>query len=364
MPELPRLLPSYEAYRALRSFASLDGVRCMSILPVIYHHAPWPDALGKLGRRGFLGVDMFFVLSGFLIVTLLLRERERRGEISLRSFYIRRSLRIMPLYYGIVLMCALGFGLFARHGTQSQAFFSELPYYLTYTTNWFPITSLLAISWSLSAEEQFYLLWPPIQKLVRRPVPILLVLIVLSQLLQFRVFDGWLMEHFGKGPHDLPMLYETTFTPILLGVLLAHVLHAPRSFAWLARIVGHPYASLAIYALLFSCICMLPEDLSGAPRLILHLVMTVFLASVVVSPAHVLGPVMSSAPVKRIGVLSYGMYLWHIFALHGAHALVKRANASEFWLFPVTLGLTLIIAELSYRFYETRFLRLKERFER
>jgi peptidoglycan/LPS O-acetylase OafA/YrhL len=88
---------SHATYRTTKHFASLDGVRCCCILAVIWHHCPHPPSPANVLERGFLGVDMFFVLSGFLIVTLLLRERDRSGRINLKNFYVRRTLRIFPI---------------------------------------------------------------------------------------------------------------------------------------------------------------------------------------------------------------------------------------------------------------------------
>ena len=84
--------PAHQGYLETRVFGSLDGLRAASILAVVWHHTPlvYPDLV--LSRRGFLGVDLFFIISGFLIVTLLLRERRRSGRISLRGFYVRRFL--------------------------------------------------------------------------------------------------------------------------------------------------------------------------------------------------------------------------------------------------------------------------------
>ncbi|MGB2610895.1 MAG: acyltransferase, partial [Isosphaeraceae bacterium] len=105
----PNLTEAHEQYLGTRTFASLNGVRGLCILSVLWHHAPG-GLHALILERGFLGVDMFFVLSGFLIVTLLLRERDRTGSISLKKFYARRTLRIFPIYY-LVLFTLLLFYL-------------------------------------------------------------------------------------------------------------------------------------------------------------------------------------------------------------------------------------------------------------
>ena len=93
---------SHAAFLARRNFRSLDGLRCLAIVTVVWHHAHGGYAALPATRHGFLGVDLFFVISGFLITTLLLRERARTGAISLKNFYARRTLRIFPLYYFVL----------------------------------------------------------------------------------------------------------------------------------------------------------------------------------------------------------------------------------------------------------------------
>lgn len=355
-------MSDYAAFRARRTFGSLDGFRCVSILAVIWHHARGGMDIGRFGTRGFLGVDMFFVLSGFLIVTLLLRERDRNGQTSLKAFYARRTLRIMPLYYGVVIGTALLSMLFRPDGETWQSMRHSLPYLLTYTTNWFVVGNLLDITWSLSAEEQFYLLWPPIQKFVPRPLWVLFGLLVLSQLIHFGLLDATLAS-LGAGPDDLRMLRETTFTPILLGVLLAHMLHSQKGFERVARVLGHRMAPLWLAAALILALVFMPGDLRGWPRLTVHVLMVGLLASAVVREDHVFAPLLKWPVVVRIGVLSYGMYLLHVFVVHFVERLAQHGLPDSF-RFPLAVLGTIAVAELSYRFYEAPFLRLKTRFAR
>lgn len=102
-------------YLSQRHFGSLDGLRCLCIIAVLWHHAPVTEVVQQplLLRRGFVGVDFFFVLSGFLITTLLLREESSTGRISLRGFYFRRALRILPVYFLLVTAVIL-YWIFTR----------------------------------------------------------------------------------------------------------------------------------------------------------------------------------------------------------------------------------------------------------
>ena len=350
----------YQEFRALRMFPSLDGLRCLCIIPVVFHHTA-PSKASQLLARGFLGVDMFFIISGFLIVTLLLRERDQRGEFLLRKFYIRRALRIMPLYYGIVILLTLAFATIASNGSQANAFFGELPYYATFTSNWIQAATMFALAWSLAAEEQFYLLWPPVEKIAARPIPIILALIFVSQLIQFHELDSVFYAIFGRTPLESTMFYQSTFSPMLFGVLLAHLLHERRSYELIAPLFSFRFASLGFLSLLLLSIIFMPEDLKGLPRPLLQLLMTLLLASCVICPNHILGRLLDQKQVKRIGAISYGIYLLHMFAMYIAEVALSRLDLTQYLLFPVTLALAIAMAEISYRYYEQPFLRLKSR---
>ncbi len=354
---------AHDAFRARRYFGSLDGVRALSIVAVIWHHSdiPFADA-HPAWRRGFLGVDMFFVLSGFLIVTLLLRERGRSGTISMRGFYLRRALRIFPLYYALLGLLSLV--ALARPGSGlAEVWWDELPILAFYLANWLPITTFMDIAWSLSAEEQFYLLWPPLERYASRfALPVLGVALVLSELVQLGVIDGFLLAAFGWDADTPEMLRGPTFAPILLGVLLAHGLHRPAGFRRLFALTGWRGAPLLFAFGIGLLIVLAPPDLRGWPRPTLHLLMTAFLASLVVREDHALARPLCIAPVRRIGVVSYGMYLLHVLAVDVARRVLGRVETPvPLDHFLLSLALTWGIAEVSFRYFERRFLRLKDR---
>ena len=347
-----------------RHFASLDGVRCFCILAVLWHHSI-PPTSPQILTRGFLGVDMFFVLSGFLIVTLLLREQSTVGEISLRKFYARRALRIFPIYYGILLLLTLYYAVSKSQASGSSLFFSVLPLYLTFTSNWSLVQAHgLGITWSLAAEEQFYLFWPTIEKLTRKWVVyvVLGVLIAINQLMNFGILDSLFVSLY-RSPDAIKLL-ETTFTPICLGIGLAHLLHQARSFTFIFRSLGYRYIPIVIFIVLLGVMNFSPDDISGFPRLLIHILMTLWLASLVVREDHGLRPLMIITPIARIGKISYGMYLYHIWVFSLVTAVTQFFHnhgglAVPLPLFVIgTLG-TLLIAEISYRFYETPFFKWK-----
>lgn len=357
----------YDGYRERRTFTSLDGLRCLCIAVVVWHHSDVPPLAASIwpaGRFGFLGVDLFFAISGYLIVTLLLRERERRGDISLRNFYIRRALRIWPVYYGLLLAFAVLYLGVKRGSEAGVAFASDLPLLLLYLTNWFPAHGLLHVTWSLAAEEQFYFIWPPVEKWLRgQALVLVLVIIAASVVIQLGLVDPWLHAAFGWSSKEPAMLRETGFTPISLGVLLAHVMHRPRGFAVIHRLGAPRAAAPLLLVALVIYANLLPAEISGLPRLGIHLLMVLLLAACVVREDHGLRPLLTWAPVARIGALSYGIYLFHQICLGGARAVAGKIGLGHPVVVLVlgSIGVW-IMAELSFRFYESRFLRLKERF--
>lgn len=346
-----------------RTFGSLDGLRCLSILAVIWHHTTSNDLHWLPGSsRGFLGVDLFFVISGFLIVTLILRERAATGSISLRNFYARRTLRIFPAYYGLLAALSVFF-LLAQHSNSAQAFFSELPYHATYTSNLIVAISVMGISWSLATEEQFYLLWPPVEKFLGRLVlPTLGLVLVANQLINFGIADPWLKLAFGVVHGDLNIL-QATFTPICLGVGLAHLLHRERGFALASRFLGLGAASVSCLLFLVLLGNLPSEDISGGQRLALQLTMAALVGSCVLREDHGLRRILTWVPIRRIGAISYGMYLYHVVAIYFAHRYWTGLDG-QLPLVKFALGaiITIAIAELSFRFFEQPVLTVKRYF--
>lgn len=321
---------------------------------VLWHHTTARGSGDGILDRGFLGVDLFFVISGFLIVTLLLREQRRTGSISLPNFYARRSLRILPAYVLMLLIAA--YVAYFHSGNSSANIRRDLPYALFYVSNLVPMTSMLSITWSLSTEEQFYLVVPSLVKQLPRAFPyvVLPLCYVASCLPPF----GW----FASEP--LPLFFrQTTFCPILLGVMLAYMLDSARGWAFVHRVLGAPSSPLFALALVILAASCPGTDISGWPRVIIHLTMMLLVASCVVREDQLLRPLLSWSPLRRLGVLSYGIYLYHMLAYWPVSKVLERVGASgRVLLFPCVLLATWVIAELSYRFFEQRWIALKERF--
>jgi peptidoglycan/LPS O-acetylase OafA/YrhL len=350
---------THAAYRETGFFASLDGLRCLSILAVIWHHTGTRSEALLLSQQGYLGVHLFFAISGFLITTLLLRERERWGGISLGAFYVRRSLRIFPLYYAVLLLYVILVWLLEPAGSAARdQFFANLPSYLTYTSNWFVAPDVRVIfyfAWSLAAEEQFYLVWPTVEKLLRgwRPVAVVAAVLIAQELARSAVAASTL-----PGGHLAVVILLSVPPALLGGVVLAHVLHDRRGFDAVAPLLATRWsAPLALAGLLVAVELAVPA--------FIWLLMVLLVGTVVIRESNGLGPLLRWRPVAHIGLVSYGMYLMHMLCYNAVKRALPALGLEQSWLlFPATVAAATIAATLSYRYYESWFLGLKARFTR
>ena len=360
--------PAFHNYKKTRFFGSLNGLRFLCIFAVLWHHSPAFDALEapiQLLTRGFTGVDFFFVLSGYLITTLLLREEERNGRFSITGFYWRRILRILPVYYLVVTLCAIYWVL-----VKGQAEYAPLvPYYYLFLSNILVgDIPLLAPTWSLSVEEQYYLIWPALLLLLpvswRIRMGVLTLLILLCVLSASGALAGLNMRPI-KTDVAIWSFPTNSYTAILLGSLAAVLLHLPAGFAVLYRIFGHRWASLVALIGVVVALQATPARLIGWPNLFLHAVMTCFIISIVIREDHVLSRALSFRPVARIGEISYGLYLYHLIGLHFANeavGLIDVGGTSQSWVATLLFVMfSVIISEISFRTYEAYFLSLKFR---
>lgn len=355
---------AYAAFRHRSRFSSLDGLRFFCIFAVLWHHSPVYGAMADppaLLTRGFLGVDFFFVLSGFLITTLLLREEDRDGSFSLRGFYRRRLLRIVPVYF--FLVTALSAYYLLVKGAWHYA--PLVPFYYLFLANFLPqAIPLLYPTWSLSVEEQYYLIWPLLLLLMPRRA----VLPVLGGLVALNVLGVMGLLGVDRGP-DIGLLHialpNATYAPILMGSALAVALDGPRGFALLYRLLGHRLAPIWTLAVLLVIVALGPPDLRGLPDLAIHLAMSACLASLVLRDDHVLRPLLTWRPVARVGEVSYGIYLYHLVGLHFGMSLAARlpgAMAANPWaVLVIYIAVSIAIAELSYRTLEAYFRRFRHR---
>jgi peptidoglycan/LPS O-acetylase OafA/YrhL len=358
---------SFEQFRRVKRFGSLDALRCISIVVVIFSHTasvsmPWLESQ----LVGLAGVRLFFAISGFLITTLLLREREATGGISLRNFVVRRTLRIFPLYYTILFAYIVLVFLTERHDEAGAQFFRNLPFFFTYTSNLFvnnhPASGadrvLFLFSWSLATEEQFYLIWPTIEKFAGDWLAAIIMVGVVLLLITYRLCVA-------SGVAVLPgfagMFVGSISLSICMGVLIAHALHSPAGYRALAKI-WTPFNSLiGLFVLVLLVSCSQSEILKSVASAFVVL-------SCVQSERHILAGLFRWKPLVAIGSVSYGMYLMHLLCNHTIRLVAGRVHLSGLaaggWLeFAATTVVSFVVAMISFRYYESIFLRLKTKFE-
>lgn len=344
---------SYEQYRDTKFFLNLNGLRFICIAMVLWHHGwqVWDDSSPMLLKRGFFGVAFFFVLSGYLITTLLLRERDRDGQFSLKRFYWRRALRILPIYFFVVT--AVGaYHIFVKGNTELLNIWG---YYYLFLSNF--LTEQipgLTIMWSLAVEEQFYMIWPLALLLLPRKwiVPALIVLIAANYL---GSLGGYKTSELFWGPlhFHLPI---TTYAPILMGALIAIILHSPKGFTTFASFLGNAAAVPLVFLGLALSLHFTPALVSGWPNMLIHTMMCLCLMAILVRPRNVFTGVFENRLVARIGEISYGIYLYHLIALDIAYKGLLRLGYADYWLLFFTYCLlSVVIAEISFRTLERFF---------
>lgn len=345
---------------------ALDGLRGIFILLVLAVHGGIPFMQGAA-----LGVDCFFVLSGFLITCLLLQEWQHRGSISLKRFYMRRALRLLPaLYFMLVVISLLTIGVLKGEGAVATARGVLLSF--LYTSNWFPVlftdyrigVGLMSHSWSLALEEQFYLVWPVLLtgllslRLSRKQLIICTMVLPLGPPL----WRFWLLSN-GYSDANYFLGFYTRADALLVGCalgalasggLLLPSVHAARFTRWLT------VAGVAILTYLV----VDPSSLSTRPGYygsfaLIGLCAAMVILHILVSPHGNLARLLSWKPLVQLGVVSYGVYLWH----NPVFFLLSPGSAG--WLnLPVQfarLAITSLIVAISYRYLEKPMLRIKNR---
>ena len=283
---------SYEDFRASRYFTELDGLRALSILLVVSIHTT--DALWR-PLKGNVGVTIFFVISGFIITTLLLREEQDKGHVRIGAFYVRRAFRILPIYYLVLAAYVRPDRDLAFATRKLRICGNRYRYFLTYQNDFASGDSGFDITWSLAIEEKFYLFWP------------LMFLPVVLRRWRWRVaaFLALAVGPFAlaSGDASYPAIYET----IIVGCLVALLMHNPRTYAALRPLAGGFLAAGLIVA---GAIQVVTFERDGN----VHVVFAVIIAAAL--PACLIGSnwlraVLCSRLFVYIGTRSYALYLVH-----------------------------------------------------
>jgi peptidoglycan/LPS O-acetylase OafA/YrhL len=349
-----------------RRAPGLDGVRALAVLAVIGFHEGASELSG-----GFLGVDVFFVLSGFLITDLLATRFDRSGRVDLKDFWTRRARRLLPAL--AVMLIVVTAAATVIEPTQGDSLRLALLGAVTYTSNWYQILHHVSYFaslglfrapppldhlWSLAIEEQFYLIWPLVLWLLifrlngrRARVTATLILAAMSAL-------AMALEY---SPGDPSLVYygtDTHASALLIGAALALALPlaslAPLPAAQVRRLDAAGVVGLVVLA-------WAAGHFSGNDRAVYPaglILAAVGAAGLVAAAAGggVIAAMTSLPPLRWVGIRSYGMYLWHWPVIALATAITGPGPTSP-WLWLIEAAVTIALATASWRFIETPILR-------
>ncbi|MFD8496663.1 acyltransferase family protein [Amycolatopsis sp. NPDC059657] len=334
---------SHAEYLATRQFHGLTGLRALAAAAVVFFHYGGP-ALDRL--QGWIAVHLFFVLSGFLITTLSLREEDRAGRISLRAFWIRRVFRIMPVYYTVLALTTV-FVLIG--GTYwSTRLGDAMPLYLVFGNELVDYNTPLGMSWTLGVEEKFYFVWPALLVLtalaksrklwLRAGICVVSVVAVVAVVLPLTHGQGW-----GK--------LAAHYVSLVIGCLLGLLMHHPKGFA-LVRPLMRPVVAVPIavgFCVFQLCVGDLVPLVGGIPWFTpIYAVVSAVLLVAALAPGPV-QRVLACRPLTFVGDRSYGLYLSQVMAA----AVTGLLAPSGYVKAAATVAVALGIACVLYRWIET-----------
>ncbi len=376
-----------------RHYPALDGLRACAVLMVFFQHYLLAY-IPNLWQWGWAGVDFFFVLSGFLITGILYDTRESQHHF--KNFYIRRTLRIFPLYYGVLLVILLlspvmhwewsfkwlcwplyvsNYVRFAFMGEFLLSHRTLESLFSTKTIVHIPVRLFLGHFWSLAVEEQFYLLWPLVVFTIKERVKLRNVCACVVVLMPFiRLVSGFLLPHSWIQEGCLERMTPFRADALLLGGMLALMIRG-REGDTLKRIA--PKVGGICLLILFLVPAIAPVvsarvDVGSSSLWMgsfgLSLI-ELFGGSVILmllNDGSQLSRLLSFAPIRRLGEISYGFYVFHdiphLFYIAIAMSILgKYSSGAMFLTIPIAFVFTLFLSLVSYRFFEMPFLRLKDR---
>jgi peptidoglycan/LPS O-acetylase OafA/YrhL len=366
---------------------AFDGLRAICITAVIaFHVGSWDRAwLNNLTNRGWVGVDVFFVLSGFLITWIVVAELERSGTFNLRRFYFRRVLRLQPAFFSGLF--AFSLLLYFFHRAHFFLIVDNLPYFLTYTLNfavafgWCTLPPY-GVAWSLCIEEQFYLCWPwTLRKFgARRCLTIALALAAIVLMHRWLLFARLNPTQLSApSQRSIDRVYyglDTRIDTILIGCAAALALSEPLAQAFFRRLRDWRWFSasacgLAIIALAWatsgSTINGCGRRAATAGFTLIAATTALFVIALFLQPRSWPARILSWSPMVFVGKISYGIYLFHdpvwrmvanlMHLRSEAVGTVPQELIATVAVWTISVG----VAWLHYRFVETRFLALRER---
>lgn len=366
-------------------FPNLNGVRFIAAMMVVVHHIE--QIKGWYGysslykdniygtNLGGLGVALFFVLSGFLITYLLLVEKRDSGTICIKDFYIRRILRIWPLYFLIVVLAFIIIPVFfksiviANFLTMLNVdYYKKLAMYVFFIPNIALISSYPVLfasqAWSVGVEEQFYAIWPLLVKLFKKPI-IIMTIIVIFYLIINLLFDNLISKTGGRGSKFFiyrEFFLITRIDCMAIGGMCATISLKKNKFY---EIITNKIMQLIVY--LIAIVLIYHEfPFKGLGHLPYAALFGIIIINLATNDGTILR--LKNSVFEYGGKISYGIYMFHGLGIILSFLLYKRLNVkfgmigTNLALYGVSIGLTLLLSAISYQFYEKYFLVKKIKF--
>jgi peptidoglycan/LPS O-acetylase OafA/YrhL len=341
-----RSVIGFREFQSSRYFPALDGLRAVSIFLVVALHSG--DAL-FIRWHGTVGVTVFFVISGWLITTLLLREEDRLGRVRLGAFYVRRAFRLLPVYFAVLALVLVALAVAPGEGNGLAPMLRALPYYVTYQNEFAP-SAAFGHTWSLAVEEKFYVVWPLLAftAVVLRRARLCTVVGLLALAL---AAEAWGSTH-----------YLATYTPLLLGCLLALLMHRERGY----RMIGHLRHPLIVAALLMAAAYWTAnfEGVHGHVHTVFAII-TVLALPGIIGGAGWIRAAFGNRVFAYVGTRSYALYLVHPLVIVTVSAVVPADAADaghQVGHFALAFACSLTAAEMLFRVVERPLIRVGSRY--
>ncbi len=365
----------FQGINGLRFFAALAVVitHIELLKPSFYFETNWHNPI--IFNLGGLGVYFFFVLSGFLITFLLLKEKEKTGTIDVKKFYLRRILRIWPLYYFIVI---LGFFILPNIHfihidyleKSFHAFFTQNLWLYTFilpnlALAIFPAIPHIGQLWSIGVEEQFYILWPLI---IRRSRNVLKSLfIVFFSVIIFKVLYLLLGPVFKHTTWYEPVklfIAMSKFECMAIGGIGAFLCYSNNQT--ILTIIRNKYLSILSIPAILLLIYSTPSSIQDG----IHLVYSILFLLIIIQVAHFnyFSSILENKVHSYLGKISYGIYMYHFLIIPFVLYMVKSMNMGDkpitlnIIIYTLSIGGTVIVSGLSFRYFENWFINLKEKY--
>lgn len=356
-------------------FPNLDGLRFFAFFAVFLAHSFYSESsqvtsstiyqtFRHYGHLGMFGVNFFFVLSGFLITFLLIIEKQETGAISLKNFYVRRVLRIWPLYYAVIFIGFVIIPIIQRQ-ILAETSYQELAniwHYLLFVNNFSesePTTAVLGVLWSIAVEEQFYLVWPILIALIPiKRLPTAFIGIIGLSMLCRLILIGYGYKHTLSCMSDLAM-----------GSLFAYYSYtSDRIVNWFGSLKRWHIGLIYVIGI---SLFFLRRSWSDIPFMYLNerLLFSLFFVFIILEQNYSTSPIKMhrSKIITSLGKITYGLYMLHFLAIYVvakafSHFFEDTLTSVVFYEPSISLILSVGLAYVSYTYFEKFFLRMKKHY--